>query len=185
MAALVNELLPFKVRSLRSDNGSENAEFPVLEEAFGANIAFCHPRSPREKAQVEERIKRIRELFGRNTGFRCIHQRGLDDPVNQLSRREMPVHKKEAGERRSPESFNNDIKEGRSENDNGRIFRAVVVGAAVCFDAYNFCDPAIPRNSEAWCFNRRHYPRTVLLCRRPTGSRARTKLWRSPEREYL
>ena len=91
LSALVEALLPFKVRSIRFDNGPENAEYNILIAAFGSDVAFCQPRSPREKAQVEERIKKVREAVGRCTSFLGFHQWELDKITDHFDDKPMEI----------------------------------------------------------------------------------------------
>ena len=69
MRALVEEMRHFTVPTARFDRVPENAHCKVIAKAFGTRVAFYRPQTPREKAQVEERIKRIREVTGDETGL--------------------------------------------------------------------------------------------------------------------
>ena len=110
MEAMAWVLGIYKVFTMTVDQGTEFRYYDVVEGAVGCTFTYCDPKSPTQKAQVEERIKRIREWISKRCDVRgnaltpAILQWELDEICWHINQRSMRVHKGKA-----PLDFHDDI----------------------------------------------------------------------------
>lgn len=57
------------VRSITSDNGSENTNHKEVSQELGVNMYFCHPYHSWEKGSVENMIGRVRRYIPKGTSI--------------------------------------------------------------------------------------------------------------------
>lgn len=80
--------LPEELRkSFTYDNGTENADHEIVNEALNAVSYFCHPYHSWEKGTVENTIGLVREYLPKKTDFSNITKWQLEQIENKLNNR--------------------------------------------------------------------------------------------------
>jgi IS30 family transposase len=90
--AVVDSLkdLPQKLRkTITYDNGTENSNHKLTDEALKTKAYFCNPYHSWEKGSIENRIGMIRRYFPKKTDWALITQRQLDKVVKKINTRPM------------------------------------------------------------------------------------------------
>ena len=73
------------VRSITSDNGTENTRHQEISEILGIKYYYCHPYHSWEKGTVENTIKRIRRYVPKETSLKRIKKsqiQWIEDKIN-------------------------------------------------------------------------------------------------------
>lgn len=73
------------VRSITSDNGSENTNHQKVGQELGADMYFCHPYHSWEKGSVENMIGRIRRYIPKGTSIHTYSREQIQWIENQLN----------------------------------------------------------------------------------------------------
>lgn len=79
------------VHTLTFDNGKEFARFKELEQAFDANVYFCHPYSSWEKGSIENTNGLIRQYVPKGTNILELSQENLNRIAEKLNNRPRKV----------------------------------------------------------------------------------------------
>ncbi len=86
------EKVPQKHRhTLTSDNGSENADYAVIDNVLGTNSYFCHPYCAPERGSVENRNRAVRVYFPKGTNFDEIPDEYIEYAEQLLNDRPMKI----------------------------------------------------------------------------------------------
>jgi len=86
----VLERLPSHMRrSITYDNGSENAEHSILNEAIQTRSYFCEPYHSWEKGSVENRNGLVRRFFPKRSDFDTIQPHVLQQAEDWINNRPM------------------------------------------------------------------------------------------------
>ena len=75
------------MRSISLDNGTEFAEFSLLEEHVGAPVYFAEPHKPWQRGTNENTNGLLRFFFPKGYDFRSLTQAQLDVVVDLLNDR--------------------------------------------------------------------------------------------------
>lgn len=75
------------VRSISLDNGTEFAEFRLLEQNVGAPVYFAEPHKPWQRGTNENTNGLLRFFFPKGSDFRTLTQAQLDVVVDLLNDR--------------------------------------------------------------------------------------------------
>jgi IS30 family transposase len=73
------------VRSITSDNGSENTNHKQVSQTLGVAMYFCHPYHSWEKGSVENRIGFIRQYIPKGTGIHHYSEKQIQWLENKLN----------------------------------------------------------------------------------------------------
>jgi len=77
------------VRSMTTDNGSENTNHKQVSEALNIKYFFCHPYHSWEKGSVENTNKRIRRYIPKGTSIQKLSNDQIQWIENRLNNRPM------------------------------------------------------------------------------------------------
>lgn len=89
--ALIERLSVLPVKTITTDNGSENAEHEQTSEALNAPFFFCNAYHSWEKGTVENRNGVVRRYLPKKTNLDDISQSELDDVAYEINNRPMKV----------------------------------------------------------------------------------------------
>lgn len=87
--ALVKRLSALPIKSVTSDNGSENALHENVSEILNVPFFFCHPYHSWEKGTVENRNGVVRRYLPKKTNLNEVTQSDLDDIAFEINNRPM------------------------------------------------------------------------------------------------
>ncbi len=92
-AATIRLLLPFKdqVLSITSDNGKEFAYHEKIAKALDCDFYFAHPYHSWERGLNENTNGLIRQYFPKQTDFKKVSQRKVDQAMDALNNRPRKV----------------------------------------------------------------------------------------------
>src|SRR5690625_1943667 len=85
--SLLEEWLPFNVRTLTLDNGKEFAEHEKVSEITGIDIFFAHPYSPWQRGANENLNGLIRQYLPKGTDFSKITKERIKEIEAKLNNR--------------------------------------------------------------------------------------------------
>lgn len=85
--SLLEEWLPFNVRTLTLDNGKEFAEHEKVSEITGIDIYFAHPYSPWQRGANENLNGLIRQYLPKGTDFSKITKERIKEIEAKLNNR--------------------------------------------------------------------------------------------------
>jgi IS30 family transposase len=77
------------VKSVTSDNGSENTNHQKVTQKLGVNWYFCHPYHSWEKGTVENRIKFVRRYIPKGTSIHKLTNNQIQWIENRINDRPM------------------------------------------------------------------------------------------------
>lgn len=84
---IVKMLKPYPVESISLDNGSEFADFRMLEEELKTEVYFAEPHKPWQRGTNENTNDMLRFFFPKGFDFRTITQEDVDFVVDLLNNR--------------------------------------------------------------------------------------------------
>lgn len=77
------------VRTVTTDNGSENTNHQQVSEQVGVDFFFCHPYHSWEKGSVENSIKRIRRYIPKGSSIQKLTNQQIMWVENRINNRPM------------------------------------------------------------------------------------------------
>lgn len=103
--ACIKALLPFKVRTITTDNGTEFSMHKKIGKALEAKMFFCHPYRAWEKGSVENKIGLLRDFYpkrGAASPYKPMSITQIERLINQRPRKKLGF--------KTPESFTNKLR---------------------------------------------------------------------------
>jgi IS30 family transposase len=90
LVAFLHTLKDWQRKSLTMDNGSEFAQWDMLEDIFpGLKIYFCTAYSPHEKGSVERSNRDFRRFFPKGTDFFLVSQAEIEQAQMLINNKPM------------------------------------------------------------------------------------------------
>ena len=84
---IVNMMQGYPVKSISLDNGSEFADFRVIEEELQTEVYFAEPHKPWQRGTNENTNDMLRFFFPKGFDFRSVSQDDVDFVVDLLNNR--------------------------------------------------------------------------------------------------
>lgn len=85
--ALIERLHNVSIKSITTDNGTENTKHEIVTKKLGVPFYFCHPYHSWEKGSVEQINGLLRRYLPRKTNLKNVTQQDLDDIAHELNTR--------------------------------------------------------------------------------------------------
>lgn len=87
IVSLLEDWLPYDVRTLTLDNGKEFAEHELITENTGVDVYFAHPYSPWQRGANENLNGLIRQYLPKGTDFSKISDSDIEEIETKLNNR--------------------------------------------------------------------------------------------------
>jgi len=87
IVSLLEDWLPYDVRTLTLDNGKEFAEHELITENTGVDVYFAHPYSPWQRGANENLNGLIRQYLPKGTDFSKISDSDIEEIEAKLNNR--------------------------------------------------------------------------------------------------
>lgn len=87
IVSLLDDWMPFDMRTLTLDNGKEFAEHEAISEMTGIDVYFAHPYSPWERGSNENLNGLVRQYLPKGTDFTQITDQRIKEIETKLNNR--------------------------------------------------------------------------------------------------